>query len=95
MCGLPQAGILANKLLTERLVLKGYHSCPNTPALWKHEWCLVTFSLVVDDFGIEYVGKKHAKHLLDVLKQHYKVSEDWSGTRYCGITLEWDYPRGR
>ena len=95
MYGLPQAGILANKLLTERLALKGYHPCPNTPGLWKHEWRPVTFSLVVDDFGIKYVGKKHAKHLLNVLKEHYKVSEGWSGTHYCSIHIEWDYPRGR
>eukprot|EP00957_Ditylum_brightwellii_P134953 10289536-Ditylum_brightwellii.AAC.1 len=77
---LPQAGILANKLLTKRLALKGYHPYPNMPGLWKHEWRPVTFSLAVDDFGIKYVGRKHAKHFLDVLKQHYKVSEDWSGT---------------
>jgi hypothetical protein len=37
MYGLLQAGILANKLLTKRLTLKGYHPCPNTPRLWKHE----------------------------------------------------------
>jgi len=36
--GLPQAGILANKLLRRRLLPHGYYECTNTPGLWKHEW---------------------------------------------------------
>jgi hypothetical protein len=35
--GLPQAGILANKLLRQRLLPHGYYKCNNTPGLWKHE----------------------------------------------------------
>ena len=40
MYGLPQAGILANKLLKERLAQHGYYECPRTPGLWKHMWRL-------------------------------------------------------
>ncbi len=36
----------------------------------------INFTLMVDDFGIEYVVKEHVLHLLDILKQHYKLSED-------------------
>jgi len=25
------------------------------------------------------------------LRDHYQVTEDWTATRYCGITLAWDY----
>ena len=32
-----------------------------------------------------------AYHLIVPLKQQYEVAEDWSGARFCGITLEWDY----
>ena len=28
------------------------------------------------------------------LKQTYKLSEDWTGSLYCGITLDWDYENG-
>jgi hypothetical protein len=28
---------------------------------------------------------------MDTLKLQYKVSEDWAGSRYIGLTLEWDY----
>ncbi len=37
MWGLPQAGILANKLLRRRLLPHSYYECNNTPGLWKHE----------------------------------------------------------
>jgi len=30
-------------------------------------------------------------HLLAVLKEHYTVTTNWTGTRYIGITLDWDY----
>jgi hypothetical protein len=36
MYGLLQAGILANKLLKQRLEPHGYHECTHTPGLWKH-----------------------------------------------------------
>jgi hypothetical protein len=52
------------------------------------------FSLVVDDFGIKYVGKQHAQHLIDSLLEDYKITEDWTGSLYCGIQLDWDYAKG-
>ena len=61
--GLPQAGILANKLLRKWLKSHGYYECVNTPGLWRHATRPITFSLVVDDFGIKYVGKEHSDHL--------------------------------
>lgn len=51
------------------------------------------FTLVVDDFGVQYVGKEHAQHLESVLKEHYKIKADWTGTRYVGIHLAWDYTK--
>jgi hypothetical protein len=46
---------------------------------------------LVDDFGVKYVGKEHADHLLHSLKQQYEVTEDWEGKLYCGISLKWEY----
>ena len=48
---------------------------------------------MVDDFGVKYVGEEHALHLKDTLEQNYKVTTDWTGNRYIGITLDWDYKR--
>ena len=35
--GLPQSGILANKLLKERLAEHGYYELPHTPGLFTHK----------------------------------------------------------
>jgi hypothetical protein len=37
MYGLPQEGILTNKLLQQRLALERYHPTEHTHDLWKHE----------------------------------------------------------
>ncbi|KAL7467414.1 hypothetical protein ACHAXS_011400 [Conticribra weissflogii] len=34
---------------------------------------LIKFTVVVDDFGIKYINKRDAEHLLIALKDHYKV----------------------
>ena len=91
MYGLPQAGILANKRLKKHLAKAGYHEAPRTPGLFRHETRPVTFCLVVDDFGIKYVGKEHADHLLATLRTQYTMTTDWAGTNYCGLTIDWDY----
>jgi Reverse transcriptase (RNA-dependent DNA polymerase) len=91
MYGLKQAGRLANDQLTKFLAEAGYHPCPITPGLWTHETRPIWFSLVVDDFGIKYTDIADAEHLLATLRAHYTISLDMSGTRYCGLTIAWDY----
>ena len=90
--GLPQAGALANKQLKNFLAPGGYYEFVHTPGRCLHATRPIHFSLVVDDFGVKYVGKQHVEHSVHCLKKHYaKVSEDWEGKLYCGITLEWYY----
>ena len=91
MYGLPHAGIIAQKLLEERLNKAGYYQSDMTPGFWKHEWRPVAFSLIVDDFGVKYVGEENAKHLIKVLEETYTVTQDWDGEKYSGITMDWDY----
>ena len=92
MYGLPQAGMLANKLLKRRLAKHGYYEVRHTPGYWRHVWRPIDFTLVVDDFGVGYDGNEHALHLLQTLRlYHEAVSVDWTGTLYCGITLKWNY----
>ena len=54
---MPQAGKLANDLLRKRLDKAGYYEAATTPGLWRHKWRPVQFVLIVDDFGVEYVGE--------------------------------------
>ena len=56
-----------------------------------HEWRPIQFSLVVDDFGVKYVGEENAKHLVNALVEHYEISQDWDGKKYFGLTLEWEH----
>ena len=67
MYGLPQAGMLANKLLKRRLAKHGYYEVQHTPGYWRHMWRPIDFTLVVDDFGMGYENNKHALHLLQTL----------------------------
>jgi hypothetical protein len=67
MYGLPQAGILANQLLVRRLAIHGYHQTKSTPGIWRHATRPIQFTLLVDDFGVQYVGKEHAQNLIDAL----------------------------
>jgi hypothetical protein len=57
MYGLPQAGILSNQLISHRLAIHGYHQTKFTPGLWRHVDQPIQFTLAVDDFGVQYVGK--------------------------------------
>jgi len=91
MYGLPQAGKLANQQLTTHLAKHGYVPTLHTPGLWQHLLKPITFSLVVDDFGIKYVNIDDAKHLLKALQEKYVITTDWQGKLYCGLTLKWDY----
>ncbi len=51
------------------------------------------FTLVINDFGGKYVNKADVKHLLESLQATYKLTADWTGDLYCGITLGWDYDK--
>ena len=94
MYGLPQSGILANKLLKERLETRGYKEVDHTPGLFKHKTRPVWFTLVVDDLGIKYIGRENVEHLIETLKGFYDLTVDWKGALYCGITLDWHYEEG-
>ena len=93
MYGLAKAVILANQLLSSRLDRAGYYQCQFTPSLWRHTWRPITFTLVVDDFGVKFEGNCFANHLKKILEQYYEVSIDWSGGLFCGITLDWNYKK--
>ena len=47
MYGLFKAGVLANRLLTTCLTVRGFFPFQFTPRLW----CPISFMLVIDDFG--------------------------------------------
>ena len=54
MYGLPQADKIANDHLQWHLRKYGYLPCHFSPGLWHHTDRKISFTLVIDDFGISY-----------------------------------------
>jgi hypothetical protein len=53
----------------------------------------VQLTLVVDDFGIKYVGEENLQHLISVLRDNYEISIDKAGSRYVGVHFDWDHEK--
>jgi len=51
----------------------------------------MSFTLVVDDFGVKYTDITDFLFLQSVLKEKYDIHVDLSGTKYIGVRLDWDY----
>jgi hypothetical protein len=91
MYGLKQAGLLANQMLQTRLAPFGYYPARHTPVLWLHKTLPISFSLIVDDLAVKYVGRQHADHLRNSLLKSYELTTDWAAKVYSGMSLTWDY----
>ena len=79
MYGLPQSGLLAQRLLGKRLNKERYQQSTLTPGFWTHKWRPILFTLCVDNFGVKYVGQQHADYLMAALKKDYNISCDTKG----------------
>ena len=64
------------------------------PWFWTHRCIPIQFILVVDESGVKYTGKGHAKHTMIALKEDYKISTNWEGEIYW-TDLELGLPRGQ
>ena len=65
---LKQDGRIANDRLKAHIAKFGFAPVPRTPALWKHDTKPIWLSLVVDNFGVKYIGKENANHLIQALQ---------------------------
>jgi len=90
MYGLPQAGLLAQRQLEELLAKHGYVQNKFVPCLYTHITRNISFTLVVDDFGIKYHDRADVDHLIAALHELYKTTVDWTGSKYLGISLRFD-----
>ena len=93
MYGILIAGKTANNLLKKQITKADYHPYQFTAGLLKHVWRPVTFTLLVNDFGVKFVGKHHVQHLQRTLKKHNDINVDWTGEKYVNISLKWDYEK--
>ena len=89
--GLKQAGRIANTQLKAHLAHFGFAPVPRTLALRNHDTKPILFSLAVDDFGVNHIGKENANHLIQALQKLYTISINWTGALFCKLTINWDY----
>ena len=82
--GLSQSEILSSKQLILRLKKEGYYEARITPGLWRHKWIPIQNCVILDDFGVEYVGKQHAYHLPTILKK-ITISQKIGRAKNAGI----------
>ena len=71
-----------------------YLLIPHITYLWNHDHRRIVFCVCIDEFGGKYYYENDAQHLIDTLQWFYKVSFEWTGSYYCGFTLNWNYPAG-
>ena len=83
-----QARALSNKMLAGILNKEGYYQAKHTKGLWLHKTKSISFTLVVDAFGVCYKDQKDCKELIKLLEGTYPCKCDWSGSRYIGVNLD-------
>jgi hypothetical protein len=88
MYSLPQAGIIAQELLAERLSKHGYHQNKIITGLWTHVTRPTTFTLVVDNFTIKIISENNADHIINGLKKYYTITVDKDAAKYIGLTIK-------
>ena len=93
MYGLSQSGRIANQDLRKYLAKYEYYPTKRTPGQWKHRTRPISFTLVVDDFGIKYTNKDDIDDLFKRTKENNPLKIDWIGAKYVGIDLNWDYEK--
>ena len=47
----------------------------------------------MDKFGVKYTNPSHYHHLVNTLQKYYKISIDWGGGNYSGLSLDWNYDK--
>jgi len=83
---------LDNLRLREKLKPTGFYEVAHTPGPWKHKRHPIQFSLIVDNFGVKYVGKEHMEYLIISLQKDYsRIKVDLKEELYAGINLKWNY----
>ena len=77
MYGLAQSGQIANQDLQKHLAKCRYYPTKRTHGLCKHQTKPISFTLVVNDFGIKHTNKDDIDHLFKAIKDKYPLKIDW------------------
>ena len=75
--GLRKAGRIAHDDLVAHLKKHGYVRAGHTYGLFKHVTRNISFTLVVDDYGIAYQRKEDVDHLIKIMREKYTFKVDF------------------
>ena len=75
---LKQSGKIAHDDLIQNLNKYGYVQAKNTDGLCVHGLRNISFTLLVDDFGIQYTNRDDVNHLISVMRGKYKFKVDFN-----------------
>ncbi|KAI2497591.1 Reverse transcriptase (RNA-dependent DNA polymerase) [Fragilaria crotonensis] len=91
MYGLPQAGRppTTNSSLWHPMAITLSRSRPAYGNTRRATSCSASLSTISHPIHVAGRRRSFDYHT----ERHYQVSVDWTGTRYCGLTLTWDYVR--
>lgn len=79
-----------------QLECHGYVQAKHTSYLFSHISRSVSFTLIVDDFGIKYTRHLHAEHFLATSAIYTQSqSTGQAGDKYIGFTIKLDRPNRR
>ena len=87
MHGLKQSGIITNQELVKHMAIFVQH----TPGLLVHDNRHTIFSLVVNNFCVQYSSTDDSEYFLNTHRSNYFITVDMEVTVYIEIKLEWDY----
>ena len=93
LCGLAEAGRIANQDVADHLAKFGCHECKFTPGLFTHETRPIQFSLTVDDFAVKWINRSDFDHLLQSLETKHAMTCDMDGKQCVGMYLDWNYEK--
>jgi hypothetical protein len=58
--------------------------------LFRHRTRNIDFTLVVDDFGIQYTLDEDLDHLIHCLEELYEIKIERTGNRFLGFDIDYD-----
>ena len=71
----------------------GYFTFRESTGLWKHQARPTVFTLCVDNFDIKSNSTEDTHHFINDIKKYFKLSIDWKGQNYLGLTLDSKYTK--
>ena len=85
--GLKQSGKIAHNNLVKHLNKYDYVQAEHIDGVFVHKLWDISFTLVVDNFGIKYTNKDDGNYLISIMRSKYKFKVDFDAKQYIRVLL--------